>query len=94
MAWWLAASEMPTNNLLPRRHRNDPVLADQLFADGVPRKAFPVQAVQVAGDAELLGGQFGQGQAAYQLVLHQVRHQRQLVALRLRLGLQGGLFVE
>lgn len=75
--------------------RDDPVLADQLFADGVPRKAFLVQAIQVAiGDAELLGGQFGQGQAAYQLALHQVRHQRQLVALRLRLGLHGGLFVE
>ncbi len=37
--------------------RDDPVLADQLFADGVPRKAFLVQAIQVAvGDTELLGG--------------------------------------
>lgn len=71
------------------------MLADQLFADSVPRKAFLVQAIQVAiGDTELLGGQFDQGQAAYQLVLHQVRHQRQLVALRLRLRLQSGLFVE
>ena len=54
----VGGSEMPTKSLLPRRHRGmTRCWRDQLFADGVPRKAFLVQAIQVAiGDAELLGG--------------------------------------
>ncbi|MNN89957.1 hypothetical protein D3C81_2078410 [compost metagenome] len=71
------------------------MLAYQLLADQFLRDAFPVQAVQVAaGNAELLGRQFGQRPALHQLVLHQVGHQRQFVALRLLLRLLGASFIE
>ncbi|MCY1299250.1 hypothetical protein D9M70_487720 [compost metagenome] len=75
--------------------RNDAVLAHQFLADQLPGHAFPVEAAQVAeGHAELLGGQLGQRPALHQLVLHQVGHQRQLVALRLQLRLLGAPFIE
>ncbi|MNZ85255.1 hypothetical protein D3C78_1040360 [compost metagenome] len=71
------------------------MLAHQFLADQLLGHAFPIQAVQVAvGDAELLRRQFGQRPAFHQLVLHQVGHQRQLVALGLLLCLLGAFFIE
>ncbi|MCY1290125.1 hypothetical protein D9M70_392520 [compost metagenome] len=71
------------------------MLADQLFADQIPRLAFLVDAREVhKGDAELLGRQLGQRAALHQLVLYQIGHQWQLVALGLLLGLHGTLLVQ
>ncbi|MCY1527843.1 hypothetical protein D9M68_629290 [compost metagenome] len=71
------------------------MLAHQLLADQLPGLAFLVDAGEVhEGDAELLGGQFGQGAALHQPVLYQIGHQRQLVALGLLLRLQSPFFVK
>ncbi|MCY1299258.1 hypothetical protein D9M70_487800 [compost metagenome] len=71
------------------------VLTHQLFADQLLRHVFPVKAIQVAvGNAELFCRQLGQRPTLHQLVLHQVGHQRQLIALCLLLRLLGAFFIE
>ncbi|MNF96441.1 hypothetical protein D3C84_792320 [compost metagenome] len=71
------------------------MLADQLLADQVLRLGVLVDARQIEkGDSKLLRRHLRQIPALQQLVLHQVSNQRNLVALRLGMGLQGAPLIE
>ncbi|MNP28558.1 hypothetical protein D3C76_1215280 [compost metagenome] len=71
------------------------MLADQLLADQVLGLGFLVDAGEVEkGHAKLLRRHLRQVPALQQLVLHQIGNQRDLVALRLGMGLQGATLIE